>query len=137
MIREINDNDIETISNLVYDFDQHFSKHYDLNYYLDNKIYKIFVYEKEYIRGVIIATVLDNDLEILFIYVKNEDRNQGIATSLINYLIKEFNVKNIFLEVSLKNENAICLYKKLGFKIINIRKNYYKDSDAYLMRKEI
>ena len=39
------------------------------------------------------------------------------------------------LEVRSKNINAIRLYQKYDFKIINIRKNYYKDDDAIIMER--
>ena len=55
----------------------------------------------------------------------------------INYNINHLKSKSILLEVSSKNRNAYNLYSKLGFKIINIRKNYYADSDAYVMKLEV
>ena len=39
------------------------------------------------------------------------------------------------LEVKEDNLKAISLYKKHGFKVIHIRKNYYKDKDALIMEK--
>ena len=42
--------------------------------------------------------------------------------------------KTITLEVSSKNEAAIALYKKSDFKEVGIRKNYYEDSDAIIMK---
>ena len=39
----------------------------------------------------------------------------------------------MLLEVRCDNINAIKLYKKYNFKIINIRKNYYENNDAYVM----
>ena len=41
------------------------------------------------------------------------------------------------LEVNKKNEIAINLYRKYGFKIVGDRKNYYGiDQDAYIMWRE-
>ena len=50
------------------------------------------------------------------------------------YLQDNSNNKTITLEVSNKNENAILLYKKCGFKEVGIRKKYYIDSDAIVMK---
>ena len=43
----------------------------------------------------------------------------------------------ILLEVNEKNDSAINLYKKIGFYLINIRKKYYGNEDALIMRKEV
>ena len=47
-------------------------------------------------------------------------------------------IKNIFLEVSNLNKEAIRLYQKLGFKKNGLRQKYYQDgSDAILYQMEI
>ena len=43
--------------------------------------------------------------------------------------------KPIMLEVNVKNLPAISLYKKMGFKQISLRKNYYNTDDAIIMRR--
>ena len=55
-----------------------------------------------------------------------------IFKKLYNYLFN-LDFDKIMLEVSVDNKNAIKLYKKFNFKIINIRKNYYDNIDAYVM----
>ena len=66
------------------------------------------------------------EYEILLIYVIEHFRKKGLGTQLINK-IKENNnhLKKIYLEVSKNNNNAIYLYKKNKYNLINIRKNYY------------
>ena len=51
----------------------------------------------------------------------------------MKYFINLIN-KPIILEVSDKNMVAINLYKKLGFKKIGFRENYYADSNAIIMK---
>ena len=46
------------------------------------------------------------------------------------------NLKVITLEVATKNIPALNLYEKFGFEVIHVRKNYYKDDDAYLMSRK-
>ena len=71
------------------------------------------------------------------IAVKKEYRKMGFGKMLMEALIekaKEQQIKAITLEVRVTNENAINLYKKLGFKEAGVRKKYYSDNeDALIM----
>ncbi|MBM4402471.1 MAG: GNAT family N-acetyltransferase, partial [Candidatus Cloacimonetes bacterium] len=54
------------------------------------------------------------------LFVKRELRNRGIGGSLIEAIIKRFErlkVKVVFVTTEKENEEAINLYKKLGFKL--------------------
>lgn len=136
MIKKISENEIEQTYELLLNYDKNITKHYDLKNYINSDIYNVYAYEiNNKIVGIIVYTILCEEAEILLIFVNENYRNKGIATLLINS-IEEKNVKNILLEVSTKNDSALALYNKLNFKLINIRKNYYKDSDAYVLRKE-
>ena len=69
-------------------------------------------------------------------------RGKGISRILMNSLVamaRERNVKALFLEVRTSNHVAQSLYRSLGFKMINIRKGYYADTDedAIVMALEI
>lgn len=112
--------------NKVYDIDKMFLEKY-------NKIYVAVIDEQ--IVGMLMAIVLYETCEILNIVVKKEYRNQKIATNLIDTLISEFSdtIEMLTLEVAVDNINAINLYKKFGLEIVNTRKNYYGNKDAYLM----
>ena len=62
----------------------------------------------------------ETEAKIESIYVDLEYRNKGIGTKLINEIIsllKEKNVKYIFIENLVENQNSKYLYEKLGFKI--------------------
>ena len=74
-------------------------------------------------------------IDLLNIIVKPKYQNQGIGSVLLKYIIDNKQDKKIMLEVRSKNINAIKLYQKYDFKIINIRKNYYKDDDAIIMER--
>ncbi len=65
-------------------------------------------------------------------------RNLGIGTKMLRELIGLSSEKGIgchTLEVRKSNEEAISLYKKFGFKIAGIRKEYYADNleDALIL----
>lgn len=107
---------------------------------LDDPFEKVFVYEKEYIIGLISISIIYDRAEINYIVVNDEYRNMGIGSKLLSYAIlfmKKYDVTNVSLEVSVNNKPAISLYKKYGFKDVAIRKNYYGNDNAYLMVKDL
>ena len=78
------------------------------------------------------------ECQILNVAVKESRRNRKIATRLF-YAVFEYaksaNLTEFYLEVRQSNEKAVALYKKFGFKIDGVRKDYYKNpkEDAILM----
>ena len=80
-----------------------------------------------------------NDADIMNIVVKKSKRKLGIGSLLLKNIIelcKNLNISTLFLEVNEKNTPAISLYKKFGFKNVGFRKNYYKENNAIVMKKE-
>ena len=76
------------------------------------------------------------------IAVKKEYRQKGIGSKIINSLIniaKEKEMIGITLEVRVSNKNALSIYKKNGFMIEGIRKEYYDDNkeDAIIMWRDL
>ncbi len=71
--------------------------------------------------------------EINYIFVLDGYRKKGIAYRLINYVFDNYDFDSITLEVRSSNIAAINLYKKCGFKVCSIRKNYYGDEDALML----
>ncbi len=76
--------------------------------------------------------------EIINVAVRRDCQRQGIADCLLLALLQEGRQNGIgrfFLEVRVSNAAAIHLYKKHGFVIQGIRKNFYEDNheDAYVM----
>jgi ribosomal-protein-alanine N-acetyltransferase len=115
-----------------------------LNEYKENYNPIISEYTKIYIYTVdnknvafVIFDVIYERCEIIDIYTKEEYRRKNIAFNLINEIIKDFNIRNITLEVNINNKNAIKLYEKVGFKVASVRKGYYNGIDAFLMIKEV
>lgn len=130
MIREASIDDIKDINMLLYQFDYKIdSKSFN------NPFFKSFVYEDDSIVGVIIYNEPYDRIEIDYIAVDENYKNKGIGSQLLKK-IENNNIKNITLEVRQSNEVAINFYKKNGYKIVTIRKNYYNNEDGYLMLKE-
>ena len=74
-----------------------------------------------------------------------EYRRQGIAKQLIEEMLRlsaEKGCQVCELEVNTENTPAVELYKKCGFEVAGIRKNFYRRSrynsrDAYTMTKSL
>ena len=80
-----------------------------------------------------------NDADIMNIVVKKSKRKSGIGSLLLKNIIelcKKLNISTLFLEVNEENIPAISLYKKFGFEKIGFRKNYYKENNAIVIKKE-
>lgn len=122
--------DIDSIKKLGKLINNNFDKVNNLEDIINNKEIKGYYIDNELV-GIIIYKTLYDTTDLLYIVVDKLYRNKNIASILLENLIKESN--KIILEVRCDNKNAIKLYKKYNFKIINIRKNYYDNMDAYVM----
>ena len=122
--------DIDSIKKLGRLINNNFDKVNNLEEIINNKEIKGYYIDNELV-GIIIYKTLYDTTDLLYIVVDKLYRNKHIASTLLENLIKESN--KIILEVRCDNKNAIKLYKKYNFKIINIRKNYYDNMDAYVM----
>ena len=85
-------------------------------------------FEKKILGHCILMPGVD-ELHLLDIVVAPQYRNQGIAKRTLlamESIAIERNLSQILLEVRISNTIAIALYKKIGFKELGVRKNYYR-----------
>jgi len=91
--------------------------------------------------GYIAIMDLGKEAKIISFAVKKEFRGKGIGSKLLRAAIDRCRQKGkerLLLEVRVSNEVAQRLYKKNGFKIIDVIPNYYNDGeDAYLMALDL
>ena len=90
--------------------------------------------------GYALGRVVADEAELTKIATLSEFRRRGIAEKLLSELLCEMREKGAaacYLEVRSRNLPAISLYKRLGFAEIGLRRNYYSDDDAVLMRKDL
>jgi len=138
MIEKIGSNDLGKIIEIE---KEAFNDYWEISVYeklfVDYE-YKAFIYREDE-KVVAYAIFLDmvDVYELIKIAVKKEHRNQGIGYKFLSDSLNLLD-KTVFLEVRENNFSAISLYKKIGFKEINIRKNYYKDTgeNALIMSYE-
>lgn len=134
MISKLTKEEVQEVIQLGTMLNPNFSKLFHIENLNPNET--IYIYKENNInKGFIhIQNGLDI-IDLLNIIVKPEYQNQGIGSVLLKYIIDNKQDKKIMLEVRSKNINAIKLYQKYDFKIINIRKNYYKDDYAIIMER--
>ena len=139
MIREALEKDLESIYELGIKLHPNYRIINNLSEILKDKIHHLYVYElNKKVIGFIHYTKLYNSVDLVDLYIDENYRKQKVATNLIDYMITNLDIDDrIFLEVNTTNQNALNLYQKFGFKIINIRKNYYGENDAYIMERVI
>lgn len=90
------------------------------------------------IVGYALGRVVADEAELLKICMLSEYRKQGIAEKMLGKLLEKMREKGAaacFLEVRSKNAPALALYEKLGFEKIALRRNYYPDDDAVVMKR--
>uniref|UniRef100_A0A7C4TAJ7 [Ribosomal protein bS18]-alanine N-acetyltransferase n=1 Tax=candidate division WOR-3 bacterium TaxID=2052148 RepID=A0A7C4TAJ7_UNCW3 len=91
--------------------------------------------------GYVIGNCIDLELHITNIGVAPDYQRQGIAQHLmkeVEEIARNRGCIYAYLEVRVNNLPAINLYKKIGYRILYLRKNYYLDgTDAYVMGKEL
>ena len=139
--KKMNLQDLEKIKDILFsDFDDFWSYEVLKEELLsDSSLYVGAKKQNEIIGFAGIKVVID-EADIMNIVVKKSYRNNGIGSLLLENLILISNKKNlnfINLEVDCKNTIAINLYKKFGFEEISLRKNYYKNNDAMIMKKKL
>lgn len=82
------------------------------------------------IIGYVICWHIQDEIQISNIAVHPDFRRMGIGESVLRQVLsrqKKEGAKFVSLEVRPSNMAAIRLYNKLGFDILGIRKNYYRN----------
>lgn len=130
-LKEFNELGLLVNSNFlnIYKLEDILSNEYDYlyGYYLDDKLVAFIHVNKLY-----------EVMDIVNVVVNPSYRKKGIATKLIEYAMSQFDdLKSIMLEVNENNSNAISLYNKNNFKVINKRNNYYGSEAALIMKRDV
>ncbi|MAJ34049.1 MAG: ribosomal-protein-alanine N-acetyltransferase [Candidatus Marinimicrobia bacterium] len=87
------------------------------------------------IVGYAFITIIKFEIHLNRIAIDPNYQQKGFGLQLLNKILEQ-NSKNksVFLELKYSNISALKLYRKVGFKKYNIRKNYYSNNnDALLM----
>ena len=133
-------NSIVKIENASFSVDAYPKKRFEKLWRLHPKDF-IVAKLRDKIIGYIIAYPRKDFGDFNSVAVDKKYRNLGIGKKLVNFMLEKFKklgLKRAFLEVRTKNKITISFYRNLGFKIIKIIKNFYKDGgNAYRMVKTL
>ncbi len=69
---------------------------------------------------------------IVSLAVLEDHRGNGLGKSLISSAteaLKQKGCNEVYLEVRVTNDEAVSIYKKLGFKITSVVSGYYRDNE--------
>ncbi len=135
MIRAYKLSDLKTIDYIGNQIKPNFVVEYDMDKIELYDWLNLLVYEE---NGKVVGFIeFANNVGSIDIYTIAVDENfkrHGIATKLIDYVKENYDYETITLEVRSKNDAAIKMYQKNGFEVINTRKKYYENDDAYVMQ---
>jgi ribosomal-protein-alanine N-acetyltransferase len=129
------------IDNQNFDFFYRWDKQDFLFYILSsNYIFSVLKYNNSVI-GFCLSFISNIESELYKIAISKNYQNLGFGKLLLKLhltYLTLFEVKQNYLEVNINNHKAINLYKKMGYKEVNTRKNYYfKKEDALIMKIQL
>ncbi|AZO26145.1 MULTISPECIES: ribosomal protein S18-alanine N-acetyltransferase [Mesorhizobium] len=95
--------------------------------------------------GFVLARLAAGEGEILTVAVARAHRRQGLGWQLMDAVLRELHAQRaeaLFLEVDETNTPAIALYRRLGFRQVGQRPNYYRSTEngptgALVMRRDL
>ena len=138
-IININENDID----LCYELDSNtislWSKRQWANEFKKEGIKVFGLLFSNLLIGICVLNVVLDEAQINYFVVNKKYRKKGFGTYLMNYLIKQcekLNINKLLLEVSQGNLVAQKFYNSFEFSTVGIRRNYYKDGSAALLKEK-
>jgi ribosomal-protein-alanine N-acetyltransferase len=101
------------------------------------KSFSYVIESERQIIAYLVAWCYADEIHIGNIAVVPAYRRRGLARKLLDYIVKVCDGCNeLFLEVRESNLAAIALYDKIGFKVLGVRRSYYKDGENALVMKK-
>lgn len=98
--------------------------------------------EAEGVLGYLVLWFAAEEGELADLAVSEEHRSRGLGSRLLDRAMElalDHGVRSLFLEVRASNERAEELYRSRGFRVVTVRKDYYRfpTEDALVMLKSL
>lgn len=130
-IKRINQNDLITLQTISFEQfkTESWSKEQYSQAFFDANYIFLGCYDCKKLLSFVVANENLDDVNILMLATSESNKHKGCAKKLVENLQKYVKDKNKTLSLEVKENNlpAITLYTKLNFKIVYVRKHYYKD----------
>lgn len=127
-------NDILEIENLSFDADK-FNKR-QFRYLMAKNLFFVAMLDEKVVGYVILLqSIRISKMRLYSIAVHPKARKNHVGQQLLDYAIKvmrKYSKKGMYLEVRKSNQRAIQFYKKNGFVVKHIKKQYYVDGEDAL-----
>ena len=99
-----------------------------------NAGYSCWVYtESDDVIGYAVLMLVLDEAHLLNISIAKTYQGRGLGRSLLEQMMhtaRNHGAHNIFLEVRISNQTAICLYENVGFNEMAVRRAYYPARDG-------
>jgi ribosomal-protein-alanine N-acetyltransferase len=83
--------------------------------------------------GFVLARLAADEAEILTVAVARAHRREGLGRELMEAVLRQLHAdraSHLLLEVDETNTPALALYRRLGFREVGRRRNYYEHAGA-------
>ena len=136
-VEKLTSNMVEDVFEIEKAFFDVSTKQTILDSFKSNNLFYFVLYFKNEVVGFLEGSIVLDEAELFEIAIKKEYQGKKFSHKLMEYFLdycQSNKVETIFLEVNIINIKAISLYKKYGFEQYGIRKKYYGENDAVLMK---
>jgi len=92
-----------------------------------------------FVDSLILAKLEDDDLYLASVAVDDSYRGKGLGTFILRKsleIARDMGCKKVVLDVDLKNEGALRLYERFGFKIFNKKSIMWFDGEKGVYNME-
>ena len=125
-IKQVKKADLLKLIDIEKDIFDHPASIKDFENYFKEGTIKIWKISTQKIIGFVIFYHVRDEIEIIQFGIMKPCQRKNYGSLILNKIKKLKDIRKIFLEVSVENNQAINFYLKNGFKKIGIRKAYYK-----------
>lgn len=127
-IRRCKKDDLKTVFQIELDSFEHPYNKYIFEKYLGSDLFLV-AENDDRVIGYVIGEERGEEGIIISIAVAPSFRLKGIGTSLLKHVLKRMSVNKVMLTVRMSNQEVVDFYRKSGFKVVGVLKEYYETGE--------